>query len=141
MLSPNDLRALPFFNSLDCASHQFSFLVCDGKSIMAPTHGDVSGSVLSIIAAFRSGLDIFNRVRRRDKKTKKRHVSQHRNSTEELQLGKSLRRGPSAIRRHYETSLEALGAPFAAGDGMLPYSSLVSPCWSQSWVLTHQSKQ
>ncbi len=78
---------------------------------------DVSGSVLSIIAAFTSGLDIFKKLREKSppKKSKRAHDSGRRK--QESQLSKSLHKGRVEIHKEYERNLDRAGARFATGDG------------------------
>ncbi|KAJ9647361.1 hypothetical protein H2199_002350 [Coniosporium tulheliwenetii] len=84
------------------------------------SNADVSGSVLSIIAAFTSGLDIFKKLaeRRRSRKSKSAHPRPVQQSHEELQLGNSLRRGPIDIQREYERNVAGAGWRFAQGDAI-----------------------
>ncbi|KAI9817740.1 MAG: hypothetical protein M1827_000859 [Pycnora praestabilis] len=75
---------------------------------------EVAAVVTSIIAAFSSGIDIFRRVRGKPR-------TKNANNTEpayeeELQLSRSLKRGPHQIRREYEQDLLSLGDRFASGD-------------------------
>jgi len=84
--------------------------------------------VVSLIAAFSSGLDVFKKLRerRRDKRKTRRSRTRkapQEKSGDELQLSKSLRRGPVDIQNEYERHYRAKGERFAVGDCMfLPLS-------------------
>lgn len=92
---------------------------------MAATN--VSSCVLSIVASFSSGLDVFKRLR---EKRKRRHGGRRgggrkcdgRADEEELRLSRSLRQGPEDIGREYARSVYAVGDGFAIGDGRCHYT-------------------
>lgn len=73
----------------------------------------VSSSVLSIIASFSSGLNVIKRLkeRRKSRKTSK-------TNSDELNLSRSLRKGPEAIGWEYQTYSQQLGEGYAVGDGV-----------------------
>lgn len=85
--------------------------------------GPIGDSVLAIVAAFTSGLDVFKRLRerrRRRKSSKRPHratPAQIEPSGDELRLSNSLRQSPVDIQRHYESNYAAAGERFAQGDG------------------------
>ncbi|KAB2580966.1 hypothetical protein DBV05_g404 [Lasiodiplodia theobromae] len=84
----------------------------------------VGDSVLAIVGAFTSGLDVFKRLRerrRRRRSSKKSHratPAQLEPSGDELQLSNSLRQNPLDIQRHYESNYAAVGEKFAQGDAI-----------------------
>ncbi|EKG10492.1 hypothetical protein MPH_12350 [Macrophomina phaseolina MS6] len=86
--------------------------------------GPIGDSVLAIVAAFTSGLDVFKRLRerrRRRKSAKKPHRATPAHvepSGDELQLSNSLRQSPVDIQRHYESNYAAVGERFAQGDAI-----------------------
>lgn len=86
--------------------------------------GPIGDSVLAIVAAFTSGLDVFKRLRerrRRRKSSKRPHratPAQIEPSGDELRLSNSLRQSPVDIQRHYETNYAAAGERFAQGDAI-----------------------
>lgn len=83
----------------------------------------VSNCVLSIIASFTSGLDVFSKLRLRRKKKRNARAA-NGDGVQELQLSKSLRRGATDIHSEYERDLTVVGHGFATGDGSLRYSSM-----------------
>jgi hypothetical protein len=83
---------------------------------------EVTGVVASIISAFGSGLDIFKRMRARQK-AKKRNRKEPKLSAKELRLQDSLNRGPQQIRAEYNRSITKLGHRFEIGDS-IAHSSL-----------------
>lgn len=77
---------------------------------------NVSSCVLSIVASFASGLDVFKKFRElRGKKRKSRKNASL--DDEEVRLAKSLRQGPEDIGREYQRSIISVGEHFAQGDG------------------------
>lgn len=78
---------------------------------------EVAAIVTSIIAAFGSGMNIFKRMRAKQKA--RRHDRQGENLTqEELRLEQSLSRGPQQIRAEYDRSVTRLGHRFEIGDAI-----------------------
>lgn len=77
-----------------------------------------NASVLSIIAAFTSGIDVFKKLsKRRHKKPCKGANSQaNEQNREELQLSRSLRRGPVDIQWKHERHVQGAGQLYAVGD-------------------------
>ena len=80
-------------------------------------HTNVSSCVLSIVASFTSGLDVFKSFREK-RKRRKWSRSESRVDEEELQLSRSLRRGPEDIGREYQKSIQSVGDHFAIGDAI-----------------------
>ena len=77
---------------------------------------NVSSCVLSIVASFTSGLDVFKKFRElRNKKRKSRKNASL--DDEEVRLARSLRQGPEDIGREYSRSITAIGDHFAQGNG------------------------
>jgi len=77
--------------------------------------------VVSLIAAFSSGLEVFKKLRerRRGKRKPKRARAQttlQEKSGDELRLSKSLRKGPVDIHNEYEKHYRNKGERFAIGD-------------------------
>lgn len=85
---------------------------------------NVSSCVLSIVASFSSGLDVFKKLG--EKKRKRRRFKKTDNVEEqETRLSRSLRQGPEDIGREYQKNVHAVGDDFAIGDGMC--TSAVQP--------------
>lgn len=81
-------------------------------------NANVSSSVLSIIASFSSGLDVFKKLGEKRKKKKRRSRAEEQTDVDELRLSRSLRQGPEDIGREYQRcSHTALGDHIAIGDG------------------------
>ncbi|KAK5113544.1 hypothetical protein LTR62_003413 [Meristemomyces frigidus] len=80
---------------------------------MAQTN--VSSCVLSIIASFSSGLDVFKTLRGKRKRGK-RSKTLAQLDQEEVRLVRSLRRGPEEIEREYLVRSQGVGDRFAVGD-------------------------
>lgn len=80
--------------------------------------GDVSSCVAKLIHAFTDGLNIFKRLRerRRRKKAKKSRDKAEKDDGGELQLSKSLRRGPKELQARYVKCYTQKGESFAKGD-------------------------
>src|ERR1700753_1007501 len=93
-------------------------------------------SVLSIIAAFGSGLEVFKRLNERRRQHRQespgkpssssknrkptRTPSRHgEKSSDELRLSESLRRGSADVQMVYEGGFRKAGTRFALGDGEL----------------------
>ena len=98
---------------------------------MASLGLEVAGIVFSLVSAFRSGIEIVDRVgdqrRRRDRrKPGSRHrrndassaasSAQRRLDADEARLSRSLGKGPQHISREYERDLALVGDGFASGD-------------------------
>ncbi|KXS93798.1 hypothetical protein AC579_5050 [Pseudocercospora musae] len=79
------------------------------------TQPNVSSCVLSIVASFASGLDVFKKFRELQgkKRTSRKNASL---DDEEVRLAKSLRQGPEDIGREYQRSIISVGGHFAQGD-------------------------
>lgn len=73
----------------------------------------VASSVHSIIAAFTDGLDIFRKIR--DKQRTKRSTKGR--SREEMRLSSSMKMGSRDVGELYMRNHEVLGDRFARGDG------------------------
>ncbi|EME40388.1 hypothetical protein DOTSEDRAFT_75004 [Dothistroma septosporum NZE10] len=83
---------------------------------MAQTN--VSSCVLSIIASFTSGVDVFKKFRESQKRTEGRRKKSGVDEEEEVRLTRSLRMGSKEIGREYQRSVYAAGEHFAQGDGI-----------------------
>ncbi|KAH7401509.1 hypothetical protein BKA66DRAFT_508027 [Pyrenochaeta sp. MPI-SDFR-AT-0127] len=82
---------------------------------------DVSNCVSNLIQAFTNGLNIFKRLRERRRKRKARKENQVVDPTTsaELQLSKSLRKGPGELAERYaECYHSGIGPRFAKGDSI-----------------------
>ncbi|KAK1817457.1 hypothetical protein LTR12_008098 [Friedmanniomyces endolithicus] len=88
---------------------------------MAQTN--VSSCVLSIVASYSSGLDIFKQLREKRSRKKQRSKATAQLGEAEVRLARSLRQGPEAIGREYLKSVQAAGEGFAVGD-VIAQSSL-----------------
>lgn len=82
---------------------------------------EVSNCVSNLIHAFTNGLNVFKRLRERRKKRKARKENQppDKSISDELQLSKSLRRGPQELAEKYDACYSQTGHSFAKGDGKL----------------------
>lgn len=76
---------------------------------------EVTAVVASIVSAFASGMDIFRRMKARQRPKKSRKTSD-RLAQEEYRLEHSLESRPREIRAEYDRSLARLGDRFAVGD-------------------------
>jgi hypothetical protein len=76
---------------------------------------DLASSVRSIVAAFASGLEIFKKIRRRRRKKTSNNTTSSI-SQQELQLGRSLRKGSKDVLDYYERGHQTAGDKFARGD-------------------------
>ncbi|TKA43615.1 hypothetical protein B0A54_05397 [Friedmanniomyces endolithicus] len=88
---------------------------------MAQTN--VSSCVLSIVASYSSGLDVFKQLREKRSRKKQRSRTTAQLGEAEVRLAKSLRQGPEDIGREYLKSVQAAGDWFAVGD-VIAQSSL-----------------
>ena len=70
----------------------------------------IAGSIAAIISAFKDGLSLLNKRRKKSRTTPEdaEHVAN---------VERSLQSGPKRIASQYERSYTALGLPFAQGDG------------------------
>ncbi|KAK8163106.1 hypothetical protein BKA80DRAFT_343526 [Phyllosticta citrichinensis] len=89
--------------------------------------GKVEASVFAIVTAFTSGLDVCRKLRdRRGKRKKSRKTDSSKAHPtpvldcldDELQLGKSLQRGPVEIQDRYQLNRSHAGERFAQGDAI-----------------------
>jgi hypothetical protein len=80
---------------------------------------EVSNCVSNLIHAFTNGLNVFKRLRERKRKRKARKENQQADAatSDEVQLSKSLRRGPHELAEQYDTFYSQTGQKFAKGDG------------------------
>lgn len=80
---------------------------------------EVSNCVSNLIQAFTNGLNVFKRLRERKRKRKARKESQQSDpaTSDEVQLSKSLRRGPQELAQQYDAFYSQTGQKFARGDG------------------------
>jgi hypothetical protein len=86
---------------------------------------EVSNCVSNLIQAFANGLNVFKRLRERRRKRKARKDIQPDAATsDELQLSKSLKRGPQALAEKYDACYSQTGHSFAKGDGKLHLETL-----------------
>lgn len=84
------------------------------------TDTSVSNSVLSIMASFAGGLDVFRKLRdRRSENRRRKRRDKISSSEDEMQLSRSLRQGPEDIGREYQVMGTRAGPHFAVGDGEL----------------------
>ncbi|KAK0860054.1 hypothetical protein LTR87_017423 [Friedmanniomyces endolithicus] len=88
---------------------------------MAQTN--VSSCVLSIVASYSSGLDVFKQLREKRSWKKQRSRATAQLGEAEVRLARSLRQGPEDIGREYLKSVQAAGEWFAVGD-VIAQSSL-----------------
>ncbi|KAK0929570.1 hypothetical protein LTR29_017054 [Friedmanniomyces endolithicus] len=88
---------------------------------MAQTN--VSSCVLSIVASYSSGLDVFKQLREKRSRKKQRSRTTAQLGEAEVRLARSLRQGPEDIGREYLKSVQAAGDWFAVGD-VIAQSSL-----------------
>ncbi|KAF1843777.1 uncharacterized protein K460DRAFT_397002 [Cucurbitaria berberidis CBS 394.84] len=82
---------------------------------------EVASCISNLVQAFTNGLNIFRRLRERRRKRKARKESQAPDPTTsaELQLSKSLRRGPQELADRYaECYHSGMGQRFAKGDAI-----------------------
>lgn len=79
-------------------------------------HTNVSSCVLSIVASFSSGLDVFKKLREKRRRRRRSRLAE-KDDIEEFRLARSLRQGPEDIGREYQRSIQAAGDHFAVGDG------------------------
>lgn len=79
---------------------------------------EVSTSVISIIAAFTSGLDILRKVRGKYRRSKVKNKDV--DLEKETRLDKSLKRGTFEIENEYAAGLSTFGERFMTGDGKFP---------------------
>ncbi|KAK4896299.1 hypothetical protein LTR27_005821 [Elasticomyces elasticus] len=80
---------------------------------MAQTN--VSSCVLSIVASFSSGLDVFKQFREK-RRRKQSYKSNDKLDAGELRLARSLRQGQEDIGREYLQNVKTAGDQFAVGD-------------------------
>ena len=78
----------------------------------------VSNSILSIIASFASALNVVKRLKGKRKSRNSRSRSAVGNSSDEVALSRSLRKGPEEIGWEYQTYCQQLGDRYAVGDSM-----------------------
>ncbi|CAO2656181.1 Nn.00g049840.m01.CDS01 [Neocucurbitaria sp. VM-36] len=82
---------------------------------------EVASCVSNLVQAFTNGLNIFKRLRERRRKRKARNEKQSPDPTTsaELQLSKSLRKGPQELAERYaECYHSGMGQQFAKGDAI-----------------------
>lgn len=83
---------------------------------------EVASCVSNLVQAFTNGLNIFKRLRerRRKRKARKENQTPDPSTSAELQLSKSLRKGPQDLAEKYaECYHSGMGPRFAKGDGKL----------------------
>lgn len=80
---------------------------------------NVSSVVLSIVASFSSGLDVFDQFKK-ERGRRRRLRSKEGQDVDELRLVRSLRRGPEDIGREYQKGIQVAGNTFVVGDGQSP---------------------
>ncbi|KAL9096323.1 MAG: hypothetical protein Q9165_001320 [Trypethelium subeluteriae] len=85
--------------------------VSTGPARPQPVTQGTQSTVFGIIAAFASGLDVLKKFRAQDRGRRRRP-----DSSDELQLSKSLRRSPTEIHNHYERGYNTFSNRFADGD-------------------------
>jgi hypothetical protein len=86
---------------------------------------EVTHCVSNLIQAFADGINIFRKLRERRRKRKARKDSQAVDAaiSDELQLSKSLKRGPQELADKYDACYTQTGQSFAKGDGKLHYTT------------------
>ncbi len=77
---------------------------------------DVTAVVLAIVSAFASGVDIFKRMKAKQRSKKSRNKAPARLAEEEWQLHISLQDRPREIKAEYDRNVSRLGNRFAVGD-------------------------
>lgn len=82
---------------------------------------EVSNCVSNLIQAFTNGLNVFKRLRdrRKKRKSKKENEIADPAANPELQLSKSLRKGPQELAQRYDECFAYTGQSFAKGDGKI----------------------
>jgi hypothetical protein len=99
------------FLPLPCWSHY------NCRYFVTMASANVSSSVLSIIASFSSGLDVFKKLRERRKRRRGRSKTEGQVDNNEQLLSRSLRQGPEDIGREYQRcSHSVVGEHMAVGD-------------------------
>ena len=76
---------------------------------------EVTAVVASIVSAFASGMDIFRRMKAKERPKKSRKKPE-RLTEDERRLQNSLQRRPKEIRAEYDRNLARTGHRFAVGD-------------------------
>jgi hypothetical protein len=71
--------------------------------------------VLALVGAFGNGLNVFEKLKKKRKRTKP-HKAQARGEDEEGRLRRSLRQGPIDIHEKYSQSYSLQGERFREGD-------------------------
>jgi hypothetical protein len=91
---------------------------------------EVSNCVSNLIQAFSNGFNVFKRLRerRRKKKARKENQAAEAVTSDELQLSKSLRRGPQELAENYDAFYSQTGQRFAKGDGKHALRDIRSRC-------------
>jgi hypothetical protein len=86
---------------------------------------EVTHCVSNLIQAFADGINIFRKLRERRRKRKARKDSQAVDAaiSDELQLSKSLKRGPQELAEKYDACYTQTGLSFAKGDGKLHHTT------------------
>jgi hypothetical protein len=92
------------------------------EKLQQADEAEVSNCVLNLIQAFSNGLNVFRRLRdrRRKRKTRKEIQPVETATSDEVQLSKSLRRGPQELAEKYDAFYSQTGQSFAKGDGKYP---------------------
>ncbi|KAH8727229.1 hypothetical protein GQ44DRAFT_612517 [Phaeosphaeriaceae sp. PMI808] len=92
----------------------------DHKSPHKAEEAEVSNCVLKLIQAFSNGLNVFKKLRDRRRKRKAHKESQALDAatSDELQLSRSLKRGPYELAEAFDTCYLQTGEPFAKGDAI-----------------------
>jgi hypothetical protein len=87
---------------------------------------EVTNCVSNLIHAFSNGLNIFKKLRekRRKRKARKETKPIDAATSDEVQLSKSLKRGPQELAETYAACYSQTGRSFAKGDGKLHLESL-----------------
>ncbi|KAL9065390.1 MAG: hypothetical protein Q9157_007486 [Trypethelium eluteriae] len=85
--------------------------VSTGPARQQPVTQGTQSTVFGIIAAFASGLDVLKKFRAQDRGRRRRP-----DSSDELQLSKTLRKSPAEIHNHYERGYNTFSNRFADGD-------------------------
>jgi organic hydroperoxide reductase OsmC/OhrA len=89
--------------------------------VQVAEEAEVTNRVSDLIHAFTNGLNVYKRLRerRRKRKARKETKAVDAASNDEVQLSKSLKRGPQELAETYDACYSQTGQSFAKGDGKL----------------------
>lgn len=100
------------------------------EQLLKAEEAEVTNRVSDLIHAFTNGLNVFKKLRERRRKRKARKENKVVDATisAELELSKSLRRGPQELAERYDECYSQTGLQFAKGDGKIHCSFASSRC-------------